>query len=209
MPLWVAYYRRALPRFLTVRDLLAGRSHRPRDLRPRRRSRDRLAAGERAAGVALRSRDCAARDCSSTWARTASTCSISSSARSSSVAGFAVNTGGAYAAEDVTAAAFKFDGDVVGTGIWNFNAADKWTRMMFAGSEGELHTPIFTRRRRRRHARRRRGDVYPIRNPPHVHQPLIQTIVDELRGGPMRSTGESGARTSWVIDRCVAGYCRP
>jgi hypothetical protein len=76
----------------------------------------------------------------------------------------------------------------------------------FSGSAGELRTPVF-------------GDtdvivtrdgqeqVHEVRNPPHVHQPLIQAIVDELRGGsPSPSTGESAARTSWVLDRCVASY---
>jgi len=47
--------------------------------------------------------------------------------------------------------------------------------------------------------------VYPIRNPPHVHQPLIQTIVDELHGrGRCESTGESGARATRVLDLCRA-----
>ena len=50
-------------------------------------------------------------------------------------------------------------------------------------------------------------DLHEIRNPPHVHQPLIQTIVDELHGrGKCPSTGESGARTSWVLDECVRDY---
>jgi hypothetical protein len=47
--------------------------------------------------------------------------------------------------------------------------------------------------------------VLSIRNPPHVHQPLIQTIVDELRGRG-ESTGASGARASWVTDRLLDGY---
>jgi hypothetical protein len=52
-------------------------------------------------------------------------------------------------------------------------------------------------------------EVLPLRNPPHVHQPLIQTIVDELRGqGRCDSTGESGARASWVMDRLLEDYRR-
>jgi hypothetical protein len=44
-----------------------------------------------------------------------------------------------------------------------------------------------------------------VRYPPHVHQPLIQAIVDELAGnGRCPSTGESGARASWVLDRCLS-----
>ena len=75
----------------------------------------------------------------------------------------------------------------------------------FTGSDGVLETPIFsdtdvivTRGQERQ--------VQAVRYPPHVHQPLIQTIVDELAGlGRCPSTAESGARASWVLDRCLAG----
>ncbi len=44
-------------------------------------------------------------------------------------------------------------------------------------------------------------------NPPHVQQPLIQTVVDDLLGlGKCSSTGESAARTSWVMDQMLASY---
>ena len=75
--------------------------------------------------------------------------------------------------------------------------------MKIISSEKLLETPIFsdtdvivTRGSERQ--------VHPVRYPPHVHQPLIQSIVDELAGaGRCPSTGESGARASWVLDRCV------
>jgi predicted dehydrogenase len=124
------------------------------------------------------------------------------------VTGFAVNTGGAYAAEDVTSAAFTCGDTVAGTGVWNFNAQASTDVMTFLGSEGELRTPIFSDTEV---VVTRGGDrrVYDMRNPPHVHQPLIQTVVDELRGqGCCESTGRSGARASWVLEQCVAGYYR-
>jgi 1,5-anhydro-D-fructose reductase (1,5-anhydro-D-mannitol-forming) len=44
-------------------------------------------------------------------------------------------------------------------------------------------------------------------NPPHVQQPLIQSIVDELCGmGTCASTGESAARTSRVMDTVLTEY---
>ena len=56
-----------------------------------------------------------------------------------------------------------------------------------------------------------RGDTVeerPAGDPEHVHQPLIQSIVDELLGqGRCPSTGESGARTAKVMDAILAG-CR-
>jgi hypothetical protein len=122
------------------------------------------------------------------------------------VSGFAVNSGGAYAAEDATAAAFQIGPGIVGTGIWNFNAGETADRLVLTGSAGTLTTPVFTDGDVLV-ARPGGTDVLSIRNPPHVHQPLIQSIVDELGGrGRCESTGESGARTSWVMDQCVAGY---
>ena len=92
---------------------------------------------------------------------------------------------------------------MVGTGSWNFNAGSASDTMIFTGSNGVLETPIFsdtdvivTRGTERQ--------VHAVRYPPHVHQPLIQTIVDELAGrGRCPSTGESGARASLVLDRCL------
>ena len=43
----------------------------------------------------------------------------------------------------------------------------------------------------------------------HVQQPLVQMMVDELLGrGTCPSTGESGARTAWVMDQMVADWRR-
>jgi hypothetical protein len=48
---------------------------------------------------------------------------------------------------------------------------------------------------------------FPLPTPKHIQQPLIQSIVDELNGtGKCPSTGVSAARTSWVMDRMLAGY---
>ena len=48
---------------------------------------------------------------------------------------------------------------------------------------------------------------FAIPFPPHVQQPLIQTVVDALNGeGACPSTGVSGARTSRVIDAILEEY---
>jgi hypothetical protein len=55
-----------------------------------------------------------------------------------------------------------------------------------------------------------RGDAVeeiPIADPPFVHQPLIQTIVDKANGqGRCPSTGETAARTARVIEDCLAEF---
>ena len=204
VPLWVAYYRRALPRFLEVRKQLSGEAI-------GRLTSVHIQITDRLADEALAAtwRFDPAQAGAGLFLDLASHCLDLVDflvAPIEDVSGCALNTGGAYAAEDVTTAAFRAGTSVLGTGVWNFHAGAKTDVMIFTGSEGTLTTPVFTD-----------GDVVltrgatieilPVRNPPHVHQPLIQTIVDELRGlGHCESTAESGARTSWAMDRCLEGY---
>jgi len=206
VPLFVAYYRRALPRFLEVRRLLDSGAIGPvTDVHVR--VSEPLAKGEAAAGWRFHPSVAGA----GLFYDLASHCLDLLDFLLGPIedaSGFAVNTGGAYAAEDVTAGAFRFRRGTVGTGAWNFNADRAADAIVFTGPLGELTTPVFTD-----------GDVivrwdareevFALRNPPHVHQPLIQTIVDELCGrGRCESTGESGARTSWVMDRLLENYRR-
>ena len=206
VPLFVAYYRRALPRFLEVRRLLdAGAIGAVTDVHVR--ISEPLATGEAAAGWRFDPAIAGA----GLFLDLASHCLdildflLGPIAEAS---GIAVNTGGAYAAEDVTAGAFRFSRGMAGTGIWNFNADRSEDWMVFTGPLGQLTTPVFTDGDIVV-TRDGREEVLTIRNPPHVHQPLIQTIVDELRGrGCCESTGESGARATWVMDRLLEGYRR-
>jgi hypothetical protein len=50
-------------------------------------------------------------------------------------------------------------------------------------------------------------EIFDLPNPPHIQQPLIQTIVDQLHGrGQCPSTGESAARTAQVMDTALSAY---
>jgi len=203
VPLWVAYYRRALPRFLLVRDLLAANAIGTvtsvhvavtKPLAGTERSNWRFDPAIAGAGL---------------FFDLGSHCVDLLDfflGPITGVAGFPVNTAAAYGAEDVTAASFSFGDRMVGTGIWNFNAGSSADTMTFLGSKGILETPIFsdsdvvvTRGSERQ--------VHAVRYPPHVHQPLVQTIVHELAGtGRCPSTAESGARASWVLDGVLGKF---
>ena len=201
VPLWVAYYRRALPRFLTLRDLIqAGTIGRVTSVHVQ--VTDRLASGDAAANWRFDPAQAGA----GLFFDLASHCFDLLDflfGPITAATGFPLNTGGSYGAEDVTSAAFRFGDRLTGTGIWNFNADAKTDVLTVTGSEGTIISPVFADTDL---VVSQRGDrrLLPLRNPPHVHQPLIQTIVDELRGrGRCESTGESGARASWVMDRCL------
>jgi predicted dehydrogenase len=123
------------------------------------------------------------------------------------VQGVAANQAGLYAAEDVVSATFAWPSGVRGTGLWSFSAFGDVDRTEIVGSRGRLLYATF--------------DDAPIvletdagiesidlPFPAHVQQPLIQAIVDELlTGQPVSpSTAESGARTTRVIDTLLATH---
>jgi 1,5-anhydro-D-fructose reductase (1,5-anhydro-D-mannitol-forming) len=207
LPLWVAYYRRSLPRFLLVRDLLAsGVVGRVTSVHVEVTAS--LPAGDLASGWRFDPSMAGA----GLFFDLASHCFDLLDfllGPVTDVWGHSANTGGRYAAEDATAAAFALGDRIVGTGVWNFNAARVFDRITFKGPEGELRTPVLGDADVVviRGVDEASAEVHTVRNPPHVHQPLIQAIVDELRGGARSpSSGESAARTAWVLDRCVANY---
>jgi predicted dehydrogenase len=205
LPLFVAYYRRALPRFLQVKALLAeGAIGTLSSVHIVQYTR--LDSGEKARGwryVPALSGGGLFFDLGSHGLDILDF--LVSPIRS--VGGFSVNTGGTYKAEDVTAAAFAFETGCLGTGVWNFNAEHAEDRITLTGSEGEIQCPVFGDTEVVLKRAGGEEETFPFRNPPHVHQPLIQTIVDELLGkGTCASTGESGARTAWVQEECVRGY---
>jgi len=123
-----------------------------------------------------------------------------------SVAGFAGNLGGHYLAEDIVTGAFEFESGVQAVGIWSFTASKMIDKTEIIGTIGKIcfssfnTEPIVL-------VTQDGVTEFAIDNPAHVHQPLTQTIVDELNGvGHCPSTGESGARTSWVMDQLLDRY---
>jgi predicted dehydrogenase len=120
--------------------------------------------------------------------------------------GGAANQGGFYAAEDIVTASLAFASGARGTRLWCFTADHDEDDEEIIGSTGRLtfatldDRPVLL-------IHGGEAEEFVIPHPAHVQQPLIQSIVDELRGqGRCVSTGESGARTNLVMDALLAGY---
>jgi predicted dehydrogenase len=203
VPLYVAYYRRALPRFRKIVDLIDGGAigevrfvnvvlyqTLPRDLTGMWRVVPEIAG----AGIFL---DLASH-----------TLDFLDQALGpiQDVVGLASNQAGAYKAEDVVTGAWRFASGVHGTGTWCFAAYRREDSVEIVGSAGALRFSTFGTEP----VVLERADgteTHAAETPPHIQQPLIQTVVDELLGrGTCPSSGESAARTSWVMDRMLEGY---
>jgi 1,5-anhydro-D-fructose reductase (1,5-anhydro-D-mannitol-forming) len=123
------------------------------------------------------------------------------------VSGRATNQLHAYAPEDTVAMSFAFSGGMLGTGLWQFGAFRKHDLIEVIGSEGSLSFATFGEGPIRLENAQGARELH-VDNPAHIQQPLIETVVAELRGhrGACPSTAESGARTSRVMDQVLHDY---
>lgn len=121
--------------------------------------------------------------------------------------GLTANQSRLYAAEDVVAANFEFSSGVIGSGLWCFSvsSATETETIEIVGDEGRIEFSSFSQEP----IRLERSDglqTFEPEIPQHVHHPLVKTIVDDLlQRGTCPSTGVSGARSSWVMDEIVKG----
>jgi 1,5-anhydro-D-fructose reductase (1,5-anhydro-D-mannitol-forming) len=95
---------------------------------------------------------------------------------------------------------------VLGTGLWCFAGFESADRVTLTGTAGKVSFAVFENEPVTLETAAGR-QTFDIPHPPHIQQPLIQQIVDELRGvGQCVSTGETALRTTAVMDRILAEY---
>jgi predicted dehydrogenase len=117
--------------------------------------------------------------------------------------GFATNHAGLYPAEDIVTGSFHFKNGIVGQGMWCFTTSEISDEEVttIVGSKGEISFPFFGDHSVTLKVNGKEKQVMKFDIPKHIQLPLIQSIVDELRGnGKCPSTGISGARTNKVME---------
>ncbi|MCB8943725.1 MAG: Gfo/Idh/MocA family oxidoreductase [Ardenticatenaceae bacterium] len=203
VPLYVAYYRRALARFLKIKELVAAQAigevrsvtvtlYQPPPAEPTLnwRVEPEVAGGGYFVDLAAHMLDFLDFVLGPI----------------SQVQGFAANHGRFYAAEDIVTGAFVFASGVQGMGTWCFTAYERRDQTEIVGSRGKITYSTF--------------DDRPIvlttavgtqtfayNYPPHIQQPLIQQVVHALTGvGECASTGETAVRTTWVMEQMLQDY---
>jgi predicted dehydrogenase len=206
LPLFVAYYRRALPRFVKARDLIqsgtlgtiTGASC--RFASPAHRTCDpanlpwRLQAEHSGGGLFL---DLASHslDLLDFFAGPLE-----------DVDGRAANLATPCEVEDRVVLHYGTASGALGTGSWNFASEAAEDVIVVSGTDGEVRLSTFGAEPVELHTAQG-VECFDLPNPPHIQQPLIQTVVDSLLGrGDCPSTGASAARTSQVMDRALVGY---
>ena len=125
------------------------------------------------------------------------------------VKGLAENQAGLYDAEDIVTAGFQFATGVIGSGLWCFTVAEnaETEMMQIIGSAGKVQFSCFGS-----------PDIYldidgqtqqklEFKYPPHIQQPLIETIVADMLGqGICTSLGVSASRANHVMDQILFSH---
>jgi predicted dehydrogenase len=203
--LFVAYYRRAMPRFVTVKELLdSGRIGQLRSVSIRNeqpapvgeaakegwRVDPELSGGGHFVDLGSHILDLL------DWLLGPVT----------HAAGIATNRGGRYRAEDLVTGVFSFRSGVEGVGVWNYDSFQHKDQIEISGTAGVLRFACFTDEPLRL-VTARGAEQIKAPYPETVQLPLIQAVVNALTGnGESPSNGGSALRTARVIDTLLSDY---
>ncbi|NJN34677.1 MAG: Gfo/Idh/MocA family oxidoreductase [Saprospiraceae bacterium] len=125
--------------------------------------------------------------------------------------GFAANQTEQYQAEDIVLGNFYFENGIIGQGSWCFNAplSSETELTTIYGSQGEISFSVFSNSHITLKIEGKRKRTLRFEMPKHIQQPLIQTIVDDLHGkGKCISTGATATRTNWVMGQICQSIVR-
>ena len=119
--------------------------------------------------------------------------------------GYCTNRGKLYQTEDTVSASFQFSDGLPGSGSWCFVAHNsaKTDRIEIIGDRGSISFSVFTYEPII--LQNEDGcQEFHIENPLHVQMPLIQSIVQHLQGQkPCTCDSISATTVNWVMDRIL------
>lgn len=119
--------------------------------------------------------------------------------------GFSTNRAGLYETEDTVSAAFQFADGLTGSGSWCFvgHESARTDRIELMGEGGRLHFSVFTYEPIVLYGEGGRQEFLP-ENPEHVQLPLIQNVVEHLQqSGICTVDSISATSVNWVMDRIL------
>ncbi len=122
--------------------------------------------------------------------------------------GITANRGGLYQTEDSVSACFRFDSGLPGSGSWCFVAHEsaKEDRIDIVGDRGSLSFSVFTYQPIVLQNENGRQE-FVIENPPYVQKPLIDLVVKHLQNKAIcKCDCVSATPVNWVVDRILRKF---
>ncbi len=207
LPLFVAYYRRSLPRFETVRGWIEeGRIGKPRHIhwglsRPAYEDGRETSAQNWRVDPAI-----AGAGYFADLASHGLDLFIHHLGDIAEASGVAANQQGLYAAEDSVAASWRFASGVTGSGFWNFASHTAMDHVTLLGDKGRIELSVF-RDVALKLVTEAGEESLAIAHPPNIQHPHIEMIRRHLAGeGRHPALGREAAKVSAVMDRILGAY---
>lgn len=119
--------------------------------------------------------------------------------------GYPANRAHLYEAEDTISACFFFESGIPGSGSWCFvgHESAKEDCIEIIGDKGSLSFSVFNYEPIRLINSEGKKDIV-VPNPPYVQLPIIQKVIEDLQGiGICECTAISATPTNWVLDRIL------
>lgn len=119
--------------------------------------------------------------------------------------GYCTNRAHLYAAEDTISACFRFESGLVGSGSWCFvgHQSAKEDCIDVVGEKGMLSFSVFNYDPIRLITSEGVTKI-EVKNPPYVQLPIIRNVIEDLQGISIcTSTCVSATPTNWVMDRIL------
>ena len=122
--------------------------------------------------------------------------------------GICANRGGLYEAEDSVCASFEFEGGLPGSGSWCFVAHEsaREDRIEIIGDQGSVSFSVFDYQPIKLHTCEG-TETITVPNPPYVQYPIIKSVCEHLQGiGLCGCTSVSATPVNWVLDRILGKF---
>ena len=122
--------------------------------------------------------------------------------------GICANRAGLYNVEDSVSACFRFESGLPGSGSWCFVAHEsaKEDRIEVIGDKGQLSFSVFNYDPICLHTLEGKQSLV-VPNPPYVQYPLIKSVIEHLQGlGVCSCTSISATPVNWVMDRILGKF---
>ncbi len=122
--------------------------------------------------------------------------------------GIQANRGGYYEAEDSVCACFEFESGIPGSGSWCFVAHEsaREDRIDIIGDKGSVSFSVFDYQPIKLHTSEGLQTI-TVPNPPYVQYPIIRSVCEHLQGiGLCECTSVSATPVNWVLDRILGKF---
>jgi predicted dehydrogenase len=119
--------------------------------------------------------------------------------------GYKANRGGLYDVEDTISAVFEFESGLSGSASWCFvgHESAREDRIEVIGDKGMVSFAVYDYSPIELHLSQGKQTI-SVPNPPYVQLPIIKSVIEDLQGiGICSSTCISATPTNWVMDRIL------